>query len=111
MENRNDAYGTGWWHDNLDALDREVARMAVLCRVKILEPGVIDRLIQGDDTVCGTTNPLAFRKLHALLLMHFAVRQKSAEALGQPQAAAIEIDVIERLKKSFPDLATNWPRV
>lgn len=111
METRNDAYRIGWWQNNLDALDREVARMALLCRVRILDPGVVDRLIQGDDSVCGTNNPIAFRKLHELLLMHFLVRQKSAEALGQPQAAAIELYVIDRLKKSFPDLAADWPRI
>lgn len=111
MQTRNDAYHIGWWQNNLDALDREIARMALLCNVKILEPGVVDRLIQGDDTVCGTDNPLAFRKLHELLLMHFMVRQKSAEALGQQQTAAIELYVIDRLKKSFPDLAADWPRI
>ena len=110
METRNDAYRIGWWQNNLDTLDREVARMALLCRVKILEPGVVDRLIQGDDSVCGTDNPIAFRKLHDLLLMHFLVRQKSADAVGQQQTAAIERYVVDRLKKSFPDLATEWPR-
>jgi hypothetical protein len=111
METQIDAYGTGWWQNNLDALDREIARMAMLCQVKILEPGVVDRLIQGDDTVCGSDNPLAFRKLHGLLLMHFLVRQKSAEALGQQRTAAIELYVIDRLKKSFPELAADWPRI
>ena len=109
METRKNAYRIADLGTNLEALDREVARMALLCQVKILEPGVIDRLMQGDATVCGTSNPIAFRKLHALLLMHFAVRQKAADALGQRQTAAIEVYVVERLKKSFPDLATNWP--
>jgi len=110
METRNDAYHIGWWERNLEELDRELARLATLCRVKILEPGVIDRLMQGDRTVCGADNPIAFRKLHALLLMYFMVRQKSVDALGPQQTAAIEVHVIERLKKSFPDLATEWPR-
>jgi len=110
MEPRNDDYHIAWWERNLEALDREVARLATLCGVRILEPGVIDRLMHGDDTVCGTDNPIAFRKLHDMLLMHFMVRQKSADALGQQQTAAIERYVVERLKKSFPDLATDWPR-
>jgi hypothetical protein len=110
MESRIDTYRNWWWENKLDALDREVARMAMLCRVRILEPGVIDRLLSGDPTVCGTANPLAFRKLHDLLLMHFMVRQKSADAIGQRQTAAIERNVVERLKKSFPELSTAWPR-
>jgi hypothetical protein len=46
-----------------------------------------------------------------MLLVHFAVRQKSADALGQQQTAAIELYVVEWLKKSFPELATNWPGI
>ena len=110
MHTQDGAYRIEWWENNLEALDREIARMAKLCRVKILEPGVIERLIKGDDTVCGTDNPIAFRKLHELVLMHFLLRQKSADALGQQQTAAIERYVIDRLRKSFPDLATEWPR-
>ena len=45
-----------------------------------------------------------------MLLVHFAVRQKSADALGQAQTAVIEADIVERLKKSFPDLG-KWPPV
>jgi len=43
-----------------------------------------------------------------MLMMHLAVRQKSADALGQAQTAAIEADIVERLRKSFPDLG-KWP--
>jgi hypothetical protein len=111
METQIDAHRIVWWERNLEDLDRELARQALLCGVKILEPGVIDRLLQGDDTVCNVDNPIAFRKLHDLLLMHFMVRQNSADALGQQQTAAIEGYVIERLKKSFPGLAADWPAI
>ena len=50
------------------------------------------------------------RELHDMLMMHLAIRQRSADALGQAQTAAIEAYVIERLKKSFPDLG-KWPPV
>jgi len=60
--------------------------------------------------VCGTANPVAFAKLHDILMMHLAIRQKSADALGQVQTAVIEADIVERLKKSFPDLG-KWPPV
>jgi hypothetical protein len=78
--------------------------------VKILEPGVIDRLMQGDATVCGADNPIAFRKLHDLLLMSLHGAAEVGRRPRAQQTAAIEVHVIERLKKSFPDLATEWPR-
>ena len=99
----------GWWAENLDLLDREIARMATLCEVRILDPQVMKRVLQQDDSVCGRPNPIAFAKLHDLLMMHFAVRQKSVDTVGQAQTAAIEDYIIERLRKSFPDLPGQWP--
>lgn len=95
---------SGWWLQNLDEIDREIARLATLCEVRILDPGMIERVLHNDASVCGSRNPAAFKKLRDLLMLHFAIRQKSAEVVGQAQTAAIERYVIERLTKSFPDL-------
>ena len=97
------------WNEDLEEVDREIARLATICQVSILEPSVIRRVLQKDATVCGTQNPLAFGKLHDLLMLHLAIREKSADSFGQAQTAAIEDYIIERLKKSFPDLAGDWP--
>jgi hypothetical protein len=99
----------GWWAKNLDVLDREIAKLSLLCKVRILDPGVIDRVLHKDASVCGSDNPLAFAKLHDLLVMHLLIRQKYADVLGQTQTAAIEAYVVERLKSSFSDLGENWP--
>ena len=98
-----------WWAENLEEIDHEIARLATLCRVRILEPGVVERVLHKDASVCGTSNEIAFAKLHDMIMLHFAVRQKSADVVGQAQTAEIERYVIERLKKSFPDLAGDWP--
>jgi hypothetical protein len=97
-----------WWAKNLDALDREIARLALLCQVRILDPGVIERVLQKDASVCGTHDPVAFARLHDMLMMHFAIREKAADDLGRVQTAVIENYIIERLKKSFPD-SGEWP--
>ena len=96
------------WAENLDELDREIARLALVCQVRILDPGIILRVLQKDASVCGTDNPLAFAKLRELLMLHLALRDKSVEALGQAKTIAIEDYVIERLRKAFPDLG-KWP--
>jgi hypothetical protein len=97
------------WTENLEEVDREIARLATICQVRILEPNVVRRVLQRDASVCGTQNPAGFAKLHDLLMLHLAIREKSAESFGQAQAAAIEDYVIERLRKSFPDLPGRWP--
>ena len=100
-----------WWIKNLDELDLEIARMALLCQVKVLEPGVIERVWKKDASVCGVENPVAFAKLHDLLMMHFATRRKAADAVGQLETAEIEAHIIERLRKPFGDLVGKWPPV
>ena len=97
-----------FWAENLDELDREIARLAVVCQVRILDRGVIKRVLRRDASVCGTENPVAFVKLHDLLMLHLALREKSVEALGEATTEAIEDYVIKRLKKAFPDLG-EWP--
>jgi hypothetical protein len=97
------------WSGDIEEIDREIVRLAQLCKVSILEPGVIRRVLQNDASVCGTENRIAFRKLHDVLKLHLALREKLASSFGQAQTAAIEDAVIERLRKSFPDLAGPWP--
>ena len=71
-----------WWAQNLDEIDHEIARLATLCRVKVLEAGVIERVLHKDESVCGSSNAIAFKKLHDMLMLHFAIRQKSADVVG-----------------------------
>jgi hypothetical protein len=97
------------WTENLEEVDREIAKLATLCQIRILEPDVMRRVLQKDASVCGTQNPVAFAKLHDVLMLHLAIRQKSADSFGHAQTGAIEDDIIERLRKSFPDLAGRWP--
>jgi len=109
MSTQADELLVAWWMKNLDELDREIARLAMLCQVKILDPGVVERILHNDAAVCGTSNPAAFAKLHNLVVMHFLIRNRSVEELGQTQTIAIERDVIERLAKAYGDLGKGAP--
>jgi hypothetical protein len=98
------------WSEDLEEVDREIARLATICQVRILDPAVMRRVLQKDASVCGTENPAGFAKLHDLLMLHLAIRQKSADSFGQAQTAAIEDFILERLRKSFPEaLAGKFP--
>jgi hypothetical protein len=103
MPGENDEFLVAWWAKNLDELDREVARLSLLCRVRILDPGVIERVLHKDASVCGTDNPGPFAKLHDMVMMHYILHKKSVEAIGQLETAAIEAHVIEQLKKRFAE--------
>ena len=103
MTERHDQFLVAWWAKNLDELDREIARLSLLCQVRILDPGVIERVLSKDASVCGTDNPVAFAKLHDMVMMHYAIHEKSVKALGQVETGVIEAHVIEQLKKRFAE--------
>jgi hypothetical protein len=109
MTTQRTQFPLGWWTDNLEEVDREIARMAMLCEVHLLDPGVVRRVLKKDASVCGTSNPVAFVKLHDLIMLHLAIREKSAESFGQAQTARVEDYIVERLKKTFPGLEGKWP--
>ena len=109
MTTQKTEFPIGWAMQDLEEVDREIARMALLCEVKLLDPGVVRRVLKKDASVCGAANPLAFSKLHDLLMLHLAIRDKSAETFGQAHTARIEDYIIERLKKTFPLLSGKWP--
>ena len=103
-----DLYSAGRSMTSLNDIDTEIARLALLCQVWILDPGVVERVVRNDAAVCGTDNPVAFEKLHGLLALHFGVRDAVADVHGQPRASRIEQQVIDRLRARFPTLAGEW---
>jgi hypothetical protein len=106
---KNSELGLPWWAKNLDDIDKEVARLALICDVRILDPGVIERVLQNDASVCGTANPQAFEKLRNALMMHYHVRDKAVGIAGQDQTAAIVKAIIERLRSRVGDRLGGGP--
>jgi hypothetical protein len=92
-----------WWARSLDDVDREIARLAMLCNCRILEAGVIERVLDNDESVCGTRNPIAFNKLRTALMMHYHVRGQAAGAVGEAQTQVLIAKIVERLKAKIGD--------
>ena len=74
-----------WWAMNLDELDREIVRLALLCRVSILDPGVVERVLKKDASVCGNDNAVAFAKLHDMVMLHLASAKSRPLRSGKRQ--------------------------
>lgn len=87
------------WESILESIDLEIVQMAVICRVRLLEAGVVERVMRGDQTVCGSSaNASAFSKLRSLLLMHFNAREHIDTTLGTDQGTLIEAHIREHLR-------------
>ena len=91
--------GGRWWAKNLDDVDREIARLAAICNVRILDPGVIERVLKSDASVCGSPNAIAFGKLRNTLMMHYHIRDKAVEALGEQGTQRVIAEIVENLRR------------
>ena len=96
-------FGAAYYSHTLSEVDREVARLASICNVRLLDPGVIERVLGNDASVCGTDNAMAFEKLRNVLMMHYAVRSRAADSIGQTGANVLVMQIVEELKKKFGD--------
>lgn len=87
----------------LEEIDNEIARLALLCRIPLLDPGMLERVLKNDASVCGTDNSRAFSKLRSLLMLHYSVREKAVVELGQAETLAMVDDIVAGLRRRIGD--------
>jgi hypothetical protein len=87
------------WSKYFEEIDLQIAQLAVMCDVKVLAPGVAERILHNDATVCGKDKPETFQKLRALLMMHYSSQEKAMVSLGAEEALKLVHDTVERLRQ------------
>jgi len=92
-----------YWGRQMGDLMSEMARQATICKVRLLDPGVIDAVLRNDESVCGTSNPLSFKKLRNAMLMGFVVKGKSVDALGPVETEGLITAIREGIKSHLGD--------
>ena len=93
------SYETNRWTKHFEEIDLEIARLAVMMDIPILDPGVIDRILGNDASVCGKEKPRAFAELRAMLMMHAADQLKATNSLGALETQDMVRGVVDRLRE------------
>jgi hypothetical protein len=95
------ADGQRWYGRALEAVDEEIAKYSAILGIKLLDPGVAERVVRGDDTVCARKNDEAFRKLRGLIGMHYNLALTNIEAVGADELAEMLGDLRRRFSKRY----------
>lgn len=85
------------WQRHLDAIGDELLRLTTVCGVNLRDPGVIERVIKNDETVCTKPNPIGFRKLRELVMATFNSLGKAMDRIGPKETQMIVDAIRERL--------------
>lgn len=83
------------WEKTVEDVDLEIAQLAIMCHVRLLDPGVIERVLDNDLRICGEGHESGFEKLRGMLYLHYEVQARLAEELGSVDAA----EVIQRVRQ------------
>lgn len=92
-----------FWGHQMEGIMTEIVREAAICKVRLLEPGVVEAVLHDNASVCGSDNPVAFKKLRDLLMMGFVVREKAVDRLGPLEAAEVGRQIREKLAAKYGD--------
>ncbi|SCK28080.1 hypothetical protein VAR608DRAFT_2327 [Variovorax sp. HW608] len=87
------------WTQQIDDVMHEIVREAAICDVKLLDPGVIEAILQNNDSVCGRENPRAFKKLRDMLMLGFIMRDKVYEKLGPVETDELVGAIRDKLRQ------------
>jgi hypothetical protein len=104
-----DEYRSKRLYKHVAEIDREIVHHAVLCKVPLLDPGVIERVLKNDRSVCGSDNERSFEKLRSLLMMHYVARDRAVGTLGEAETLAMVKDIVERLRERVGDKLGGAP--
>ena len=92
-------FTTSHWKTLLQQVVLEVQHMASICQVALDAPGVAERVLANDASICGATHETAFRTLRGLLYLHYTEVLHISEVLSPEIAQVIADRVREHLRR------------
>lgn len=87
------------WARHFDGIADELLRLSTACDVRLRDPGVIERILHNDESVCGTKNPIGFRKLRSLVMATFSSLDKAIDRIGPEETKIITDGMRERIDR------------
>lgn len=78
-----------YWGRQVDNLAHELSKLALVCDIELGKPGLAERILKNDESVCGRKNPEAFRQLRQHLMALFSVEAGAIERVGAEDTKAI----------------------
>jgi hypothetical protein len=86
-----------YFGDQLDGIAQELSKLAIACDIKMFEPGMAERILKNDASVCGRSNPEAFKKIRQHLMALFPLEERAIRRLGADDTQEILDQVREAI--------------
>jgi len=78
-----------YFNDQFEGIARELSRLSVVCDIQILEPGMAERILNNDESVCGRKNPEVFQQIRRHLMALFPLEKRAIDRIGGGEVSEI----------------------
>ena len=92
------------WERHFETIADELLHLAIACGVRLRDPGMIERILKNDASVCRQKDEQSFRKLRSVLVAYYTSVGKAVDRIGPAETRKI-IDLITEEKKKLRDAA------
>jgi hypothetical protein len=87
------------WERHFERIADELLHLSIACDLRLRAPGVIERILRNDASVCGRKNERNFHELRNLLVAYYNSIGKAVDRIGPEETKKIIDFMIERNKK------------
>lgn len=71
-----------YWNRQIDNVAREISKLAIICDIEMGKPGLAERILKNDESVCGRKSPKAFQQMRQHLVALFSLEKGAIDRLG-----------------------------
>jgi len=71
-----------YWGRQIDSVAHELSRLAIVCDIELGKPGLAERILKNDESICGRKSPKAFRQMRQHLMALFTLEERAINRLG-----------------------------
>ena len=89
-----------YWGRQIDSLAQELSKLAIACDIELGRPGLAERILKNDETVCGRSNPKAFRQMRQHLMALFKLEEGAIERLGPEDTK----EILDQVRTAIVDI-------
>ena len=85
-----------YWGRQIDAIAHELSKLAIVCDIELGRPGLAEKILKNDESICGRRDPDVFQQMRQHLMALFTLEERAIEELGPEDTK----DILDQVRAS-----------
>ena len=89
-----------YWGRQIDNVAHELSRLAIICDIELGKPGLAERILKNDESVCGRKSPKAFKQMRQHLMALFTLEKRAIDRVGPEDTK----DILDQVRSAIVEI-------